>query len=287
MTDEARPALGATADERDSVDDTCVCRRGGAPDECLGQFGGALICFTLCAGTGASIIAYGPQRALRNVFHLLPEEPGWDWYLAMGLITLLSIVTLMPIWPPMCMASGLVFGLWYGSILNFWAILGAAAVSVTLGRCVLQEPIRQCILKGDYPRVRRMMLVLEDADHSLKFQVLFRFLFIPMFIRNYGPSTLQIPVWKLIVGSIPHSIWISIIFASLGATFQDAAQLIRDGKELDLKALKWQQAIVLAVALVVAGLLTAYAHRKYAEYVDCAEEPVPELEQQQDGPARQ
>jgi len=165
------------------------------------------------------------------------------------------------------MASGLIFGIKFGMMLNFFAITGAALLSVFLGRCCLREPIRSWLEDGDFPTTRRMLLVLEDEEYSLKFQVLFRFLFIPMFVRNYVPSTLDIPIWKLAVGSIPHSLWISLLFASIGATFKDTAQLIRDGKEVSFRDMKWQQALILVVSLVVAIVLAFYAQRKYMERV--------------------
>lgn len=202
---------------------------------------------------------------LQNILLLIPAKPGSRWFVGMCSLTLVSIVMLLPIWPAMCMASGLVFGVLYGSVLNFFAISGAAFISIIIGRCILQEPVRRLVEQSSYDSVRRMMLVLEDAESSLKFQVLFRFLFIPMFVRNYAPSTLHIPVWKLVLGSLPHSVWISIMFASVGASFKDAAELIRHGKEFDLSMMKWQQILVYAVAITLAVVLAYYAHSKYRE----------------------
>lgn len=236
----------------------------GAP---IGFLGPAL-CLGLFLGTGVGIIFYGPTRLLREILNLIPAEPGWEWYVGMWFFTMLSIILLMPIWPPMCMASGLIFGVLDGTIINFFAIWGAAVISAAIGRWLLRAPIRGFIHAGDYPFVRRLMLVLEDSESTLKFQILFRFLFIPMFLRNYGPSTLQIPFWTLVVGSIPHSLWISLLFASLGSTFKDTAALIRDGKELDLSTLRWQQGLIFAVSMLLAVFLAVFAHQKYREKLD-------------------
>mmetsp|Transcript_69587 Transcript_69587/g.148859 ORF Transcript_69587/g.148859 Transcript_69587/m.148859 type:complete len:317 (+) Transcript_69587:107-1057(+) len=226
---------------------------------------GAFACALLFASAGFVMLYFGPMAVLRHLLVRLPAHPGWDWYFAMGVVITLSIVVLLPIWPPLCMASGLFFGFCGGSLLNCAAILSAAAVSTALGRSLLREPVRQWLESGDYPRVRRIMLMLEDEEASLSLLMLFRFLFIPMFIRNYGPSALHVPFWKIMLGSVPHSAWISVMLASVGATFQDLAELIREGKEFDFKALRWQQVLVLLVSFFVTCLLAVYAHRQYSQ----------------------
>lgn len=191
----------------------------------------------------------------------------------MGVLTTFCIVALLPIWTLLCMSSGLLFGLGWGALLNFFSILAAAVISMLLGRLVLREPVRRWLEDGHYPRTRRAMLVLEDSGNSLQFQVLFRFLFIPMFVRNYAPATLDVPLWKLGLGCVPHSAWAAVLFSSLGSTFQDTAELVREGKDIDLKALKWQQVLPLVLSLACATLIAVYAHRKYSE----------RLEQEQEG----
>merc|ERR1740120_79679 len=161
------------------------------------------------------------------------------------------------------MASGLIFGLIWGSIHNFVAILSAALISLILGKILFKGPVRRMIIDGNYSQVRRIVLVLEDESNSLQFLILFRFLWIPMGVRNYAPAALDVEWWKLAIACVPHCIWISFIFASLGSTFKDAADLLRDGKSFDLKALKWQQLLLFAVSACVSIGLAFYAQWKY------------------------
>jgi len=218
--------------------------------------------------SGFAVWYIGPSYLLRSFLNSLPKNPGWRWYLTLGSVTVVSIVFLLPIWPPLCMASGLICGLYYGAALNFVVIVTAAMISVTIGRYFLQEPVRRWLENGEYPSVTRALLILEDDENSLRFQILFRFLFIPMAFRNYGPSTLHIPLWKLYLASLPHSAWISVLFASLGATFRDTAELVRDGKEVTFKSFKWQQVAVLGVSATVSILLAVFATHKYRERIE-------------------
>lgn len=229
----------------------------------------AVICCAIVAILlGVGMLEFGVSKILQIIINLLPESPSFSWYVFMCLATMLSIVILMPIWPPMCMLNGLVFGFAAGSIVNFIAIFGAASISLLLGRSLLQNSVRSCIFDGDYPHFKRILLVLEDDTNTIMFLLLFRFLFIPMFIRNYGPSLLEVPAWKIVITVIPHAIWISMLFASLGSSFQGTADLLRKGHSLSVKSFKWQQALIVGVGFSMTAVLTFYAHRKYSEKLE-------------------
>jgi len=228
---------------------------------------GLLSCIGFVLVLGTVLFWYGPQRFLRQLLRLLPREPGWDWHVGLCALTLVSIVLCLPIWPPLCMASGLLFGAGPGTGVNFIAVYGASVASFLLGRWLLAAPIRQWVERCEYPELRRMVLVLEDDKESLKFQVLYRFLFMPIGLRNYVPATLKVPLWKLMLSAIPHSVYISFMFASLGCTFDSSAQLIRQGREVSLKDLKWQQLLIFIVAAAMGIALAVYAQRKYTEHL--------------------
>jgi len=225
----------------------------------------AVLYLSLLVAIGFFIWFYGLSSALRHVLSFIPEDPGWGWTCTYCVITSVCIITLTPLWPPLCVGAGLIFGFWWGALANFFSIYGAALGSISIGRWLLREPVRNCIEGGSYNHLRLMISILEDDQESIKLQVLFRFLFLPMFIRNYAPATLEIPIWKLFVSAIPHSIWISIMFASLGATFKDTAELVRDGNDFSLKGMKWQHLLIYCVSLAVMIFLSVYAWTKYEE----------------------
>lgn len=210
---------------------------------------------------------YGPTAMLRFVLLLLPDKPGWTWFFGWCSTIVVTTMLTLPVYTPLAMASGLVFGWLWGSVLNFIATMAAAILSIYLGRRWLQEPVREWLTNGDYPTLRRVMLVLEDSQEALKYQILFRFLYIPMAIRNYGPATLDIPESTLILGCVPHSLWISVMFSSVGASFKDVADVVESGHSLAFKDMRWQQYLVVFVSVLMTVALSWYAHQKYQDHV--------------------
>lgn len=229
------------------------------------------VCITILALLVGACFYFGPLKLLRLALHLLPKNPGWGWYIAWGTLNLLSIVTMLPIWPPMCIAAGFMFGFVYGTVLNFYSIYGASVISIVLGQSVLQEPVRQWLHAADFKQVNKMLKALEESEESLKFMILFRFLYIPLFIRNYGPATLRIPFWKLAVSCIPHSVWVAIIFCTLGLSLKDASDILQSSGEFSLSDMKWQNVAIFAVSAVMSALLSYYAYIRYKEHCDCEE----------------
>lgn len=231
---------------------------------------------TLCAFFSIMVILlvacffYGPMKLLHLALHLLPKNPGWYWYVSWGTLNLLSIVCMLPMWPPMSVAAGLMFGFVYGTILNFYSVFGASVISIALGRSILQEPVRRWLHDGDFKMVNKMLKALEESEESLKFMILFRFLYIPLFVRNYGPSTLRISFWKLAVSCIPHSIWVAIVFCSLGLSLKDASELVQHGEDFSLSDMRWQNLAVFVVSAIMSALLSYFAYNWYKEH--CSEE---------------
>eukprot|EP00440_Ansanella_granifera_P005744 gb/GFBE01006232.1/.p1 GENE.gb/GFBE01006232.1/~~gb/GFBE01006232.1/.p1 ORF type:complete len:276 (+),score=40.41 gb/GFBE01006232.1/:1-828(+) len=232
-------------------------------------------CFAVVAFVGigiasaAAIYAVGPTYLMTQVLLLLPKEPDWVWFVTWSLGLLLYLVATGPFWQMVMVASGLVFGLYHGSVINFIGTFGGAVVSMVLGRTLLQEPIRRLVDEevedGRWSVVRKWLRVLEDSDETLKLQMLFRFLYIPIAIRNYGPGTLNIPMWKLIVSSVPHCLWISVMFASLGSSMKSVSDIVHSGGEFELSNMNWQHTLMFGVSFAISTLFAVYAGKVYME----------------------
>lgn len=208
-------------------------------------------------------VATHPLQAIRFVLRFIPADPGPAWSVVLCLVTIGCIVCMVPVWVPLCMVAGLIFGIPVGAAHNFVALWTGSTLSVVIGRYFFREPIRERLFDGDFPTSRRLLLILEDENHSLGYQICFRFLTIPLFVRNYGPSILDIPLWKICLGCVPHAIWVSVLFASLGDTFRSVAMLLREGHDVSADNIKWQSLLIFILSASVTMLLSTYLYMQF------------------------
>ena len=59
------------------------------------------------------------------------------------------IVCMVPVWVPLCMVAGLIFGVPVGAAHNFVALWTGISISVMIGRYFFREPIRERLFGGD------------------------------------------------------------------------------------------------------------------------------------------
>lgn len=129
----------------------------------------------------------------------------------------------------------------------------------------LQEPVRQWLDSGNFPLAQRALQCLEEADDSFQILILFRFLLVPIWMRNYAPSTLRFPLWKLLVSAIPHTLWASFVLASLGTSLQDVEEVFTHDSHFKLSNVKWQNIAMFIVSCLTAVLISLYSYKKYSE----------------------
>lgn len=129
----------------------------------------------------------------------------------------------------------------------------------------LQEPVRQWLDSGNFPLAQRALQCLEEADDSFQILILFRFLLMPIWMRNYAPSTLRFPLWKLLVSAIPHTLWASFVLASLGTSLQDVEEVFTHDSHFKLSNVKWQNIAMFIVSCLTAVLISLYSYKKYSE----------------------
>lgn len=200
-----------------------------------------------------------PEMVVKELTKCLPQKPGWALTLGWLCAETLAIVTVFPMWIPMTMATPIVFGMHEGWLINFVAITSACQISTFIAQWYLREPIREFIGQGDYPAVRRAMLVMEDRDTCLLLLTLFRFLCLPLFIKNYGLGSLQVPMWKLCLSSLPHALWMSTLFTSWAHPIGISL------KRVDMDHDEWvlMDFVPCLVASVSSFVVALFAQRKY------------------------
>jgi uncharacterized membrane protein YdjX (TVP38/TMEM64 family) len=223
------------------------------------------VLFTVAAVTVTCTIVYGPEEVLRKLLQcVMPEHPlPWHAFAIGGLIVVCTTCA-VPVLLLLLPVPTLMFGFWQGFLITFISLELAAIISFFIGRYMAQGPVRSFLEGKNCRRMMRLLHVLEDEEESLKLLILYRFLSIPMAVRNYGPSILSVSMTNLILSTIPHSIWSSTVFATAGTALKAPAQLLRDGQKIVWSTPRWQEILGFVVAFMSFMLFTWIAYRVYS-----------------------
>jgi len=226
--------------------------------------------FMLFTLIGILIITFwiGPEVVLRWILSWIPPDPHMGHAVALSLAIIVCLVFLIPLWPPLLIVTGMVFGFWMGFLICYVSIVIGSVLSFVIGRTFCARSVRDFIEESDYSGVRRMMLIMEEEDSSMKFIILFRFLPLPLWLRNYAPSVLNVSIWLFLLSVCIHAVWICGIFAVTGAATKDIADVYVKGQESIWDSFDVKQVLIFSVALISTCLMTWYAWREYTKRLE-------------------
>mmetsp|Transcript_72783 Transcript_72783/g.236393 ORF Transcript_72783/g.236393 Transcript_72783/m.236393 type:complete len:274 (+) Transcript_72783:100-921(+) len=215
---------------------------------------------------GMLIISFliGPSRLLQIVLlYIVPDKPDWKYAILICAGVAVLMVVPIPIIFMIMFVPGMVFGFGIGMVILFCGLLVGVSTAFCIGRWAFQDAIRDCVQQGDYEKAKLALKILETDEDSFRLLVLFRFLMMPFFAKNFGVVILRIPLWKLILSAVPHHLWVAFVFASLGAVFKDSADLLRKGGTTDWNNLKWQNVAGPIAGVIGSVLIGVIAYRIY------------------------
>jgi uncharacterized membrane protein YdjX (TVP38/TMEM64 family) len=198
-------------------------------EECtLGRV--VLVAFLLVLIIVPPIIVFGvvgTRRVARLFIRAAPKEPTiWN---AVGffLVNTTIIVTALPLWVLACMCVGFVFGFWIGFAINFVTIITGSMICFFIGRYVATDTIRTWLMKRRETGL--VTRIIEQND--FKFLVLFRFMPLPLCVKNYVPSTIRVNPFMFMLSVMIASGMYTPIYTFVGATTKGIATLIAEQKE--------------------------------------------------------
>lgn len=203
----------------------------------------------------------GPAKLMDMALSNAPSKPGTLFAVFLGLLIAAAMIFPIPIFWLVVPLPGFFFGFWIGFSIVFCAMFGGCTTALFIGQSILQEPIRNFFQQEAYENVHKVLKVIETDEDSFLLFVFWRFMFMPFVVRNYLPSVLDIPLWKLMVSSIPHHLWYSFLGASLGTLLKDTSELLRKGGSVG--ELSWQQVAPPLVGCIGSVCAAVLAYRMY------------------------
>jgi uncharacterized membrane protein YdjX (TVP38/TMEM64 family) len=236
----------------------------------------ALVCLLVALVVLTPVVIFvfiGTEQVARAFVAAVPASPSFANALAFFAVNSAIIVLCLPVWVLGSMVVGFTFGFWAGFAINYCTVIFASFTCFTIGRYVFLDTIREYLFKQRQTRVMTRIIELND----FKFLVLFRFLPLPLAVKNYLPACIKVSPLTFL-GSVCISAAIfTPIYTFVGATAKRLASLYAEQDQAAgegpglLHEVSGPQILVVAVALlafVAVMVLAVVEWRKVKEYAE-------------------
>ena len=126
-------------------------------------------------------------------------------------------------------AAGFVLGWGEGFGIVLVGTVSGSLVCFQVGRKFLRERIREYFDKNTKFRII-LKLIQNNENKKLFILILFRLLFIPLFIKNYGPAILDIDLYTFFLAVIITTPPFAALLTFIGSKAKDIASIVGTGK---------------------------------------------------------
>ena len=181
----------------------------------------------------------------------------WDDMLFFSLLVLIG-VCVFPGMSVVELTCGFVLGFQEAFILNYTGTVVSAMVSFWLGRYYLKDSII------NYFETANKYLNVIERKNGLGLLILFRLMFIPFFVKNYGPSVIQSTSWfNYTIAVLVTSPAYSALFAFMGSEAKSIADVAAGGGSHAKSEFNWLQAIPVVLSVVAGTVFTWVAYIEF------------------------
>jgi uncharacterized membrane protein YdjX (TVP38/TMEM64 family) len=205
----------------------------------------------------------GTRRVARLFIKAAPTAPTIWNAIGFYLVNTTIIVTALPVWVLACMCVGFVFGFWIGFAINYATIITGSMICFFIGRYVATDTIRRWLFK----RRETGLITRIIEQNDFKFLVLFRFMPLPLCVKNYAPSTIKVNPLMFMLSVMIASGMYTPIYTFIGATTKGIATLYAEQKEnpeeggaTNLLHVGGIQIIIVAIALLSTATITVLGY---------------------------
>lgn len=184
-----------------------------------------------------------------------------------GFMLYCMLVFVATFWLPLpsffMLLLGFFCGFWMGVAFCATGELTALVISVLLVKfCDCMREATE-----EMPRLREVAAVLSEED--AKFLILFRFITLPLCVKNYSLGLIDRPIWRLVLLSAPGTCYWSSIIVYLGTKAHVALDRLRKGET----GFVWEifsgwEILVVVVSILAAIGIGAFAWYEYQKRVD-------------------
>jgi uncharacterized membrane protein YdjX (TVP38/TMEM64 family) len=212
-----------------------------------------------------AITWYGWRRAFAQIFEAVDarKEEKVAQALIINVCLLAWVVLCIPGPLFFVILDGFFFGWWKGFILAFCAEGLGALLSLAIARSCCKTRVHGYLMRNN---VASEAIAILEEDSTGRFLVLFRFLSMPVWLKNYSLAILTISVLKFFLVFIPAETFYAGVFTYIGSKAYAAADELRKGS----MSAVYDQFTGLEIALVLVSVVIFFVilFLGYKEYKD-------------------
>jgi len=223
---------------------------------------GAIVCLAVFGWQEVAGFLVNVANDARSRSHILDD-------LLFGFLIATVAILALPGTSMLELICGFVLGFTEGFIVSLISIISSSIIAFLLGRYFLREHISNYLNQtsasdGDNPSTFKMFLKSIEQRNGIVLLILFRLMFIPMFVKNYGPSVINTSIWHYLIAVLLTSPPYVAIFSFLGSHAKSIADIAAGDNEGG-DHLVWTQIIPIIVSILAAVIFTTLAYLEFRQ----------------------
>lgn len=192
--------------------------------------------------------------------------------LLFGFVIAIVAILALPGTSMLELICGFVLGFTEGFIVCLISIVLSSIVAFLLGRYFFRDHIASYLNQtsssdGDNPSTFKMFLKSIEQRNGIILLILFRLMFIPMFVKNYGPSVINTSIWHYVIAVMITTPPYVAIFAFLGSHAKSIADIATGGSSAGSNGSHtvWTQIVPIIVSVLAGVIFTTLAYLEFRQ----------------------
>lgn len=212
-----------------------------------------------------SLFIYGWKDVLTYLSSVSDEARSKSHILVDVLFLGLMVIVGVCGFPGMSMIEltcGFVLGFTEAFILSVIAISVVSFTAFAIGRFYLKDMLKEYLDDSDLHTLKKVLKSVERRN-GITLQILFRLMFVPLFIKNYGPSVIETRFRDFAVAVVVTTPIYVAILTYLGSQAKTIADIATGKIAGSSSQLGWMEILTLVLSVVAGVAFTLIAYFEF------------------------
>lgn len=160
------------------------------------------------------------------------------------------------------LTCGFVLGFRQGFFVCTLALIAGACASFWVGRNYIRDHLVAYMAESEAHTFKLFLRSLERRNGVILL-ILFRLMFVPLFVKNYGPSILRTSFSHYFAAVVVTTPPFAALFTFLGSHMKDIADITNGGDPANATSLNWMEIVPIVVSIVAGTLFSVLAYLEF------------------------